>query len=53
MTKPTVFNYKDYEDLLEENARLKDKIMELVEINEDLKKTLFGLVGDENEDDNT
>lgn len=41
MTKPWVFNYGDYERVVEENERLKERIEELQEINLELKDVLL------------
>ena len=41
MTKPWVFNYGDYERVVEENERLKERIEELQEINLELKDALL------------
>lgn len=41
--KPIVFNYHDYELLLEENARLKDRIEELTALNDELREALWAL----------
>ena len=41
MIKPWVFNYGDYERVVEENERLKERIEELQEINLELKDALL------------
>ena len=41
MTKPWVFNYGDYERVVEENERLKERIEALQEINQELKDALL------------
>lgn len=41
VTKPWVFNYGDYERVVEENESLKERIEELQEINQELKDALL------------
>ena len=53
MTKPIVFNYQDYEKLLAENERLKERIEELEEINTEQRQALFTQRKTENGTDKT